>query len=82
MGLVDVRYSRDDFHVKRTWYNLIGLGLVMPSMTVADGVIGFEAPRDHVSEEHQRTMGTLADLDFDALQASWACDPYLSPVSV
>jgi hypothetical protein len=43
MGLVDVRYSRDDLLVKRKRYNLAGITLVMPSMTVADGVTGFES---------------------------------------
>jgi hypothetical protein len=71
MGLVDVRYSRDEFLINRTWYNLIGVGLVMPSMTVADGVIGFEAHRDRAEEEHQRAMATLADIDPDQLQAEW-----------
>lgn len=71
MGLVEVRYSRDEFRVKRTWYNLIGVGLIMPSMTDTDGVIGFAAPRDRVAEEHQAAMTKLADFDFDGLQESW-----------
>lgn len=72
MGLVNVRYDRDEFYVKRTWYDLIGLRLIMPSVTVShDGVIGFESPRNRVTEEHQKAMATLSDFDLDQLQAEW-----------
>lgn len=74
MGLVDVQYRRDEFHVKRTWYNLIGVGLIMPSITVTDdGIIGVDSPRDRVTEEHNRAMAALSDFDLDQLQSEW-CD--------